>query len=191
LPRRSFDVYNFHQGKIVIIDQLNFCTTDARTPTTNNIPFLGDHKITYESIGVGLLKDSSLMGTFPTPLPLTTHHIAIVDMISTVTYQSLGSSNPWSVPRPLEFDALGDNVPLSPTETSYVSIQSTSPSLDDQHLLAPDGSSMKSRLSSLSFAIDYISPIFPSDESIMEMLSIDELPRNDNHHQSSFLPPRE
>jgi hypothetical protein len=165
--------------------------TDAFTPTTNNIPFLGYHKITYESIGVGLLKDSSLMGTFPTPLPLTTHHIATVDMILTMTYQSLESSDPCIIPRPLEFDALGDTVPLSPAETSYVSIQSASPSSDDHHLLAPDGSSMQSWLSSLSSVIDYISPIFPSDESIMEMLSIDELPRDDNHHRSSFLPPRE
>jgi hypothetical protein len=113
-----------HQGKIVTVDQLDFCTIDAHTPATNNIPFLGDHKIMYESIGVGLLKDSSLMGTFPTPLPPTTHHISTVDMISTVAYQSLESFDPWIVPSPLEFDALGDTVPLSPIETSYVSIQS-------------------------------------------------------------------
>jgi hypothetical protein len=135
----SFRCVQFsHQGKIVIVDQLDFCTTDTRAPATNNIPLLGDHKITYESIGVGLLKYSSLMGTFPTPLPPTTHHIATVDMISTMAYQSLGSSDPWIVPSPLEFDALGDTMPLSSAETSYVSIQSTSPSLDDQHLLAPD-----------------------------------------------------
>jgi hypothetical protein len=79
---------------------------------------LGDHKITYESVGVGLLKDYSLMGTFPTPLLPTTHHIAIVDMISTIAYQSLESSDPWIVPSLLEFDALGDTVPLSPAETS-------------------------------------------------------------------------
>jgi hypothetical protein len=109
-----------HQGKIVTVDQLDFCTTDARAPTTNNIPFLGDHKITYESVGVGLLKYSSLMDTFPTPLPPTTHHIATVDMISTATYQSLESSDPWIVPSPLEFDALGVTVPLSLAETSYV-----------------------------------------------------------------------
>jgi hypothetical protein len=66
-----------HQGKIVTVDQLDFCTPDARMPAiTNNIPFLGDHPVTYESVGVGLLKDSSLMGTFPTPLPPTAHHIA-------------------------------------------------------------------------------------------------------------------
>jgi hypothetical protein len=171
-----------HQGKIVTIDQLDFCTTDARAPATNNIPFLGDHKIMYERVGVGLLKDSSLMGTFPTPLPLTTHHISTVDMISTVAYQSLESSDPWIVPSPLEFDALGDTVPFSPAETSYVSIQSASPSLDDQHLLAPDSYLMPSQLSSLSFAIDHISPIFPSDESIKEMVNIDEIPWDDNHH---------
>jgi hypothetical protein len=105
------------------------------------------------------------MGTFPTSLPLTTHHISIVDMISTAGYQSLESSDPWIVPCPLEFDALGDTMPLSPTETSYVSIQSISPLSYDQHLLAPDVSSMQSRLSSLSSTIDYISPTFPSDES--------------------------
>jgi hypothetical protein len=123
-----------YQGKIFTIDQLDFCTTDARAPATNNIPFLGDHKITYESVGIGLLKASILMGTFLAPLPLTTHHISTVDMISTTAYQSLESSNPWIVPSPLKFDVLGDTVPLSSDETSYVSIQSTSPSLDDQRL---------------------------------------------------------
>jgi hypothetical protein len=180
-----------HQGKIVTVDQLDFCTIDARTPTTDNIPFLGGHKIMYESVGVGLLKDSSLMGTFPTPLPLTIDHIATVDMISTVAYQSLESSDPWIVPCPLEFDELGDTMPLGPAETSYVSTQSTSLSSDAQHLLAFDSSSMQSRLSSLSSVIDYISPTFPSDESVPEMFRIDKLPRDNNYHRSSFLPPRE
>ena len=67
------------------------------------------------------------MGTFPTPLPLTTHHIATINMILTTTYQSLESFDPWIVPSPLEFDALGDTMPLSTAETSYVSIQSASP----------------------------------------------------------------
>jgi hypothetical protein len=50
---------------------------------------------------------------------------------------------------------------------------------------------MPSWLNSLSSAIDYISQIFPSDESIMEMLSLDDVPWNDSHHRSSFLPPLE
>jgi hypothetical protein len=156
-----------HQGKIVTVDQLDFFITDARAPATNNIPFLGDHEITYETIGFGLLKYSSLMGTFLTPLPPTTHHIATVDMISTTTYQSLESYDPWIVPSPMEFIALGDTMPLSPVETSYIAIQFDSPSSDDQHLLAPNSYSMPSWLSSFPYMIDHISPIFPSDESVM------------------------
>jgi hypothetical protein len=165
-----------HQGKIVTIDQLDFCKPDTRIPATNNIPFLGDHPVTYESVGVGLLKDYSLMGTFPTPLPPTAHHIAAVNMISTFPYQSLESSDPWIVPSPLEFDVLGDTMPLSPAEAAYVAIQSASPSSNNSHSLAPDTYSVPSWLDSLSSVVDYISHIFPSDESIMEMLSIDDLP---------------
>jgi hypothetical protein len=177
-----------HQGKIVTIDQLDYCTPDARTQTTNNIPFLGDSKITYESVGVGLLKYSSLMGTFPTPLPPTMQHITMVNMILTMVHQSLESSDPWIVPSPLEFDSLGDTMPLSPAEVEYDAIQSASPSPDDQHLLASNSYSLPSWLDSLSSTFDYILWIFPSDESIMEMLSIEEAPWDDNHHRSSFLP---
>jgi hypothetical protein len=87
-----------HQGKIVMINQLDYCTPDAHTPTTNNIPFLGYHKIMYESVGVGILKDSSIMGTFPTPLPPTTQHISTINMISTMAYHPLESFDPWLVP---------------------------------------------------------------------------------------------
>jgi hypothetical protein len=153
-----------HQGKIVTIDQLDYCTPNTHTLATNNIPFLGDHKITYESIGVGLLKYSSLMGTFPTPLPPTTHHISTINMISTTAYQSLESSDPWVVPSPLEFDEIGDAMPLSPIEASYTAIQFSSPSSNDQHLLAPNSYSMPSWLTPLSSAFDCISKIFPSDE---------------------------
>jgi hypothetical protein len=131
------------------------------------------------------------MGTFLAPLPPTTHHIATVNMISTTTYQSLESYHPWIVPSPLEFDVIGDTMPLSLAEASYVSIQSASPSSDDQHILAPDTYLMPSWLNSLMSYFDYISQIFPSDESIMEMLSIDDVPWDDNHHRSSFLPPLE
>jgi hypothetical protein len=112
-------------------------------------------------------------------------------MISTMPYQSLESSDPWIVPSPLEFDVLSDTMPLSPAEATYVAVQSTSPSLNNSHLLAPNAYSVPSWLYSLSSSVDYISQIFPSDESIPEMFHIDKLPRNDNHRRSSFLPPRE
>jgi hypothetical protein len=109
-------------------------------------------------------------------------------MISTMVHQSLESSNPWIVPSPLEFDSLSDSMPLSPTEAEYDAIQYASPSPDDQHLLASNSYSLPSWLDSLSSTFDYIPQIFPSNESIMEMLNIEETPWDDNHHRSSFLP---
>jgi hypothetical protein len=145
-----------HQGKIVTIDQLDCCTPDACTQTSNNIPFLGDSKITYEIVGACILKDSSLMGTFFTPLPPTTQHIAMVNMISTMAHQSFESSDPWIVPSPLEFYTLGDTVLLSSAEVEYDTIHSASPSLGDQHLLASMTYSLPSWLHSLSSTFDYI-----------------------------------
>ena len=133
-----------HQGKIVTIDQLDYCAPDARTQATNNIPFLGDSKITYESVGVGLPSYYSLMGTFPTPLPPTTQHITTVNMIYTMVHQSLESFDPWIVPSPLEFNTLGDTMQRSPVEAKYESIQSVSPSPNDQHLLMSNSYSLPS-----------------------------------------------
>ena len=59
-----------HLGKIVTIDQLDFYTPDVTKPIENNIPMLGQSPPPYQSIGVGMLKDSSLMGFFR-PLLLT------------------------------------------------------------------------------------------------------------------------
>jgi hypothetical protein len=184
-----FQCFQFpHQGKIVIINLLDYCTPNARTQTSNNIPFLGDSNITYESVWVGLLKYYLLMETFPTPLPPTTQHITTINMILTMVHQSLESSDPWIIASPLEFDSLGDTMPLSHAKSEYDAIQSTSPSPDDQHLLAYNSYSLPSWLDSLSSTFYYILQIFPLDESIMEMLSIEEAPWDDNHHRSSFLP---
>ena len=45
-----------HMGKIVTIDQLDYCTLDVTTPTTKNIPMLGQSPPPYQSIGIGILK---------------------------------------------------------------------------------------------------------------------------------------
>jgi hypothetical protein len=172
----------------VTIDLLDYYTLDACTPTTNNIPFLGDSKITYQIVGVGFLKESSLMSTFPTPLPPTSAHISMINMISTMAHQSYESYDPWIVPSPLEFDALGDTMPLSPIEVAYDTIQSTSSSLEEQHMISSTTYSLTSWLTPLSSTLDYILQIFPSNESIMEMLNIKETPWDDNHHRWSFLP---
>jgi hypothetical protein len=62
-----FHVVRFpHQGKVVTVDQLAFFNSDTRT---GNVPFIAKTPPGYENVGVGLLKDSSLMGTFPIPPP--------------------------------------------------------------------------------------------------------------------------
>ena len=40
-----------HLGRIVTIDQLDFCTPNVTTSTANNIPMLGQSPPTYQSIG--------------------------------------------------------------------------------------------------------------------------------------------
>jgi hypothetical protein len=103
-------------------------------------------------------------------------------------YQSYESYDHWVVPSPLEFDALCDTMQLSHVEASYDAIQSASPSPENQHILASTAYSFPSWLDSLSSTFDYILQIFPSDESIMEIIIIKEVPWDDNHDHSSFLP---
>ena len=87
-----------HQGKIATIDQLDYCTLDIWNHDTNNVPFLIDSKYLYESVGVGILKDSSLMGTFPLSVPNPPQHDATIHTISTLSQQSPSSYDPRIVP---------------------------------------------------------------------------------------------
>jgi hypothetical protein len=60
-----FRIVHFpHQGKVITVDQLAFFNSVTRT---NNVPFIAKTPPGYENVGVGLLKDSTLMGTFPIP----------------------------------------------------------------------------------------------------------------------------
>jgi hypothetical protein len=79
----DFHIFQFpHQGKIVNVDQLDYCTPDLNNYTVNNIPFLGKSDLKYKSVGVGLLKDSSLMGVFPLPPPDPQHEVSMLNMIT-------------------------------------------------------------------------------------------------------------
>ena len=81
-----FRVVHFpHQGKVVTIDQLAFFNSDTRN---GNVPFIAKTPPGYENVGVCLLKDSSLMGTFPIPPPnIPCSSVASINMISTVPYE--------------------------------------------------------------------------------------------------------
>ena len=70
-----------HQGKIVTVDQIDYGTHNLHDFAVNSVPFLGS-SLGYESVGVGLLKDSSLMGIFPLPPP-DTPLVSTLNMILT------------------------------------------------------------------------------------------------------------
>jgi hypothetical protein len=119
-----------HERKIVTIDQLKYCIPHTTSSIKNNVPLVGDSKVTYNSVGVSLIKDSTLMGTFPLPSPNLTDLISLIDMISFMVPQCLRYLNPWFVPSLSELELFSDTIPLCPTEASYHYIQSTSSILD-------------------------------------------------------------
>jgi len=105
-----------HQGQRVTIDQLRFYSPDTSNNDANTVPVIGQTKPHYEDVGVGLLKDSSIIGVFPkVPSPYAT-----VNMIA--------SNDPWPLPSPFETETIGDQMSLSSYERFYESIQSLSDS---------------------------------------------------------------
>jgi hypothetical protein len=92
-----FHVLGFpHQGKVVTIDQLAFFNSNSRT---RNVPFISKTPPGYKNVGVVLLKDSTLMGTFPIPpLDISPPFVAFINMISTTIHETPESYDPWVVP---------------------------------------------------------------------------------------------
>ena len=110
-----------HLGRIVTIEQLDFYTSDVTTPMANNIFMLGQSP-PYQSIGVGMLKDSSLMGIFPSTPPNT--DMTTVNMISLFDYDP-------------KVKQIIDSISLSPHETMYNVIQTLSNDhTNELHLVA-------------------------------------------------------
>jgi hypothetical protein len=164
-----FRVVRFpHQGKVVTIDQLAFFNSDTHT---GNVPFISKTPLGYENIDVGILKDSSLMSTFPIPSPnVPRPFVASINMISTLLYEFPASHDPWIVPNSGDHLHYDNEMSLSPVESAYQTIQLatlSTPSLDE---LSPD-----------PFRV-----IFPTDEMIMSIM--EDTPWDDgNHHSILFL----
>jgi hypothetical protein len=118
---------------------------------------------------VGLLKDSTLMGTFPIPpLDIPPPLVASINMISTSVREPPESFDPWIVPEPGDYIHYGNQMPLSPVESAYQDIQSAdpfTPSLGDS---SPD-----------PFHVT-----FPTDEMIMSVMSMEDTLWDDGHHRS-------
>jgi hypothetical protein len=161
-----FRVVQFpHQGKVITIDQLSFFNADTHI---GNVPFITKTPPGYENVGVSLLKDSSLMGTFPIPPPpdLPRPFIVSINMISIVPHELPVSSDPWIVPDLADHVRFGNVMPLSPVESSYQAIQSATPTTSSLDELSPD-----------PFRV-----IFPTDEMIMSIM--EDTPWDDGHHHS-------
>jgi hypothetical protein len=117
-----------HQGKVVTVNQLALFNSDS---CTGNVPFITKTPLGYENVGVGLLKDSSLMGTFPIPLPdVPCSSVASINMISTSIHKLLVSHDPWIVPDP------GDHLRYSDEMSLSLSNPPIRP-FNQQHLLPP------------------------------------------------------
>jgi hypothetical protein len=154
-----------HQGKVVTVDQLAFFNADTHV---GNVPFIAKTPLGYENVGVGLLKDSSLMGTFPIPPPPDIPHpfIASVNMISAVPHELPVSVDPWIVPDPGDHVRFGDIMPLSSVESAYQAIQSATLTTYSLEELFPD-----------PFRV-----VFPTDEMIMSVMA--DTPWDNGHHRS-------
>lgn len=165
-----------HEGKIVTVDQLSFFSSSS---TNRNVPYVGNTVIPYESVGAGLFKDSTLMGTFTLP-PLNVHS---VNMISV-------SMDPWIIPIADQIDLFGDAMPLSPLEKNYQQIFLASMATLESHTVFSmnlDTYVPSPQLVSWD-SPDPLNKTFPINGSIIEVMSLDETPWNNLHHHSSFLP---
>jgi len=100
-----------HKGGITVIDQLTFFTSSSQA--TRSIPLVHRPPLSLQNIGVGLFKDSSIMGTFSLPSPSQKMEVAKVEtcnMISSTLFEL------WEISNNYEADMLNETMTLSPIE---------------------------------------------------------------------------
>ena len=114
------------------------------------------------------------MGIFPSNPPNT--DTEMVNTISSSDYDPKGKKNVGSTS-------------LSPHEGMYNVIQTLSDDhTNNLHMVASDPYHLPYWLEPSLRTLDYLSENFPSDKSIMDIMSTNEPIWEDHHHRSSFLP---
>ena len=103
------------------IDQLTYFSSDPAS--TETIQHVGKTPIPYKDVGVGLIKDSGLLGTSSIPPPNVSPSVATIHMISSDTVMF---DDPWIIPSESEIDSFDGVMPLSPFEIAYQVVQSLS-----------------------------------------------------------------
>ena len=170
-----FHVIHFpHQEKVVTVDQLSFFTSSSE----GNVPFVEHTSKSFKSVGAGLFKDPALMGVFPLEPP----NLTPINMISM-------RSDPWVLPPANQIESWGDMMSLSPAKLNYVEIVAASAPPPEPALPSgvPDSYVHFPWLGDEATS-NPLKEMFPSDEAIIEPMSLKELPWSDHHHRSSFLP---
>ena len=107
-----------HQGKIISINQLDYCTPNLRFDSAANVPLVNNYYKVLELVGEGLFKDPFLMGVFPPPVP-----DAIVTPINMISSIGTHLGDPWVIPNPSEVEYYGDTMSLLSTQLSFSVIQ--------------------------------------------------------------------
>ena len=103
-----------------------------------------------------------------------------------ITSDTIVYDDPWIIPSESEIDSFGISMPLSPYERAYEALVSVTDSLStkiDQMNVVHEDSFSSSPSASITFP-----EVVSSDEHLREILCIDDLPWEDLHHRSSFLP---
>jgi hypothetical protein len=161
-----FRVIHFpHQGNVLTVDQLAFFNSDSRT---SNIPFIVKTPPGYENVGAGILRDSSLMSTFPIPPTIFLLLFTSINTISTTIGEIPESYDPWIVPLSDDYLHYGDIMPLSLVQLAYQAIQLATPS----------------PCSLLDTSPDPFHVVFHIDEMIMTIMSMEYTPWENGHHRS-------
>ena len=99
------------KGGITVIDQLAFFSNSLQG--TGSIPLVHGPLLSLQSVGVGLFKDPSLMGTFTLPPP---SDLAEVARVETYNMISSTSSDLRRMTNNFEVDSNTEVMPLSPIE---------------------------------------------------------------------------
>lgn len=95
-----FRVIKFaHNGKSVTIDQLAYFSSDPAS--SESIQHVGKTTIPYKDVGVGLVKDVGLLGTFPFRPINASSSFATIHMI---TSNTIVYDDPWIIPSESEID---------------------------------------------------------------------------------------
>jgi hypothetical protein len=182
-----------HEDWIVTIDQLSFSRSDPSLGVFA-VPMIDNPQPDIVNVGVGLCP--FFMGTFDYPPPqgdakfISDHHKVEIFQVS--SFRTTYFTDPWILPSLSAMMEgtrhLGMSMPLSIAEVAYSLVQQASanpdPTLvqDFDPLLEPiwaQGSLVNTNSLDL---------VFPSDEAVIEAMTIPDKPWDDLHHRSYFLP---